>query len=193
MAAVCSDIHREIIELSKAGDNKAQYKLYQLYSKAMFNICLRMLNNREEAEDLLQDSFVDAFTKLDSFRYESSFGAWLKRLVINHCINWINRKKVDLIYPEDLANMNKLEEEPKDYADIQYTVQKIYQAMEQLPAGYRIIFSLYALEGYDHQEISGILGGSESTSKSQYLRAKQKINEIIKSANHERQSRTVYR
>jgi RNA polymerase sigma-70 factor (ECF subfamily) len=193
LAAVLSDIHREIIELSKAGNTKAQYQLYQLYSKAMFNICLRMLNNREEAEDLLQDSFVDAFTKLDSFRYESSFGAWLKRLVINHCINWMNRKKVELSYPEDLSGMDKLEEEPKDHEDIQLSVQKIYQAMEQLPDGYRIIFSLYALEGYDHQEISGILGISDSTSKSQYLRAKQKINEIIKSASHERQSRTVCR
>ncbi len=159
----------------------------------MFNICLRMLNNREEAEDLLQDSFVDAFTKLDSFRYESSFGAWLKRLVINHCINWMNRKKVELSYPEDLSGIDKMEEEPKDHEDIQLSVQKIYQAMEQLPDGYRIVFSLYALEGYDHQEISGILGISDSTSKSQYLRAKQKINEIIKSASHERQSRTVCR
>jgi RNA polymerase sigma-70 factor (ECF subfamily) len=192
LAPVFSDIHRDIIELSKAGNSKAQYQLYQLYAKAMLNICMRMLNNKEEAEDLLQDSFVDAFTKLDSFRYESSFGAWLKRLVINHCINWMNRKKVELTYPEDLANMDKTEDDPKDYEDIQYNVQRIYQAMEQLPNGYRITFSLYALEGYDHQEISEILGISESTSKSQYLRAKQKINEIIKSSNHERPSRTVY-
>jgi len=147
-----------------------------------------MLNNREEAEDLLQDSFVDAFMKLESFRYESSFGAWLKRLVINHCINWINRKKVELTYPEELANMDGAEEEPKDYEEIQYNVQKIHRAMEQLPDGYRITFSLYALEGYDHKEISEILGITESTSKSQYLRAKQKIHEIIKSGNHERQS-----
>lgn len=151
-----------------------------------------MLNNREEAEDLLQDSFVDAFMKLDSFRYESSFGAWLKRLVINHCINWINRKKVELTYPEELANMDGEDEEPKDYEEIQYNVQKIHRAMEQLPDGYRITFSLYALEGYDHKEISEILGITESTSKSQYLRAKQKIYEIIKSGNHDRQSRTVY-
>ena len=193
MAAVFSDIHREVIELSKAGNAKAQFQLYQLYSKAMYNICLRMLNNREEAEDLLQDSFVDAFMKLESFRYESSFGAWLKRLVINHCINWINRKKVELTYPEELANMDGAEEEPKDYEEIQYNVQKIHRAMEQLPDGYRITFSLYALEGYDHKEISEILGITESTSKSQYLRAKQKIYEIIKSGNNARQSRTVYR
>jgi RNA polymerase sigma-70 factor (ECF subfamily) len=193
LAAVFSDIHREVIELSKAGNAKAQFQLYELYSKAMYNICLRMLNNREEAEDLLQDSFVDAFMKLDSFRYESSFGAWLKRLVINHCINWINRKKVELTYPEELANMDREEEETKDYEEIQYNVQKIHRAMEQLPDGYRITFSLYALEGYDHKEISEILGITESTSKSQYLRAKQKINEIIKSGNNARQSRTVYR
>ena len=96
MAEAYQDIHREIIELSKKGNPKAQYQLYKLYSKAMFNICVRMLNSIEEAEDLLQESFTDAFMKLNSFRYESSFGAWLKRIVINKCINSIQKKKIDL-------------------------------------------------------------------------------------------------
>jgi len=192
LATVYSDIHKEVIELCKAGNPKAQYQLYQLYSKAMYNICVRMLNNQEEAEDLLQDSFVDAFMKLESFRYESSFGAWLKRIVINNCLNWINKKKVDLTFPEDLSNMDTPQEEKKDDEEIEYSVQKVHQALKRLPEGYRVIFSLYALEGYDHKEISDILGVSESTSKSQYLRAKQKIKEIIKSNNHEGQSRKIY-
>ena len=151
-----------------------------------------MLNNQEEAEDLLQDSFVDAFMKLESFRYESSFGAWFKRIVINNCLNWINKKRVELTFPEDLSNMDAPDEEKKDEEEIAYSVQKVNQALTRLPEGYRVIFSLYALEGYDHKEISDILGVSESTSKSQYLRAKQKIKELIKSNNHEGQSRKIY-
>jgi RNA polymerase sigma factor (sigma-70 family) len=191
LAAVYQDIHREIIELSKEGNPKAQFQLYKLYSKAMFNICMRMLNNREEAEDLLQDSFCDAYMKLDSFRYDSSFGAWLKRIVINKCINAVNKKKVDLVFPEHEMEAADMEEEI-DYRGLELNVQKILWAMESLPDGYRIIFSLYALEGYDHKEISQIMNISESTSKSQYLRAKQKIKEILKNNQDERQVRRIH-
>ncbi len=190
MAAVYQDIHREIIELSKEGNPKAQYQLYKLYSKAMFNICIRMLNNREEAEDLLQESFTDAFMKLGTFRYESSFGTWMKRIVINKCINSIQKKKVDLVLSEQQVEAAD-PEETVDYSRIEMDVRKIHHAMEELPDGYRVIFSLYAMEGYDHTEIAQILGISESTSKSQYLRAKQKIRDII-DKNHERPARTIY-
>ena len=193
MAPVYQDIHREIIELSKIGNQKAQYQLYRLYSKAMFNICLRMLNNREEAEDILQDSFCDAFMKLGSFRYDSSFGAWLKRIVINKCINWIQKKKIKLIFPDEMEEpVTKIEPEV-DYEEISLDVMRIHRAIGQLPDGYRIIFSLYALEGYDHSEISEITGISESTSKSQYLRAKERIKEILKSnSNGKRQTGTIH-
>jgi RNA polymerase sigma-70 factor (ECF subfamily) len=191
LTAAYQDIHREIIELSKAGNPKAQFQLYKLYSKAMFNICVRMLNNKEEAEDLLQESFTDAFMKLNSFRYESSFGAWLKRIVINKCINAINKKKVDLVFPENPVEPNNIEEEI-DYSGLEMDVQHIHRAVEKLPDGYRVIFSLYALEGYDHGEISQIMNIAESTSKSQYLRAKQKIKEILKNNHNERQARTIH-
>lgn len=191
MAAVYQDIHREIIELCKEGDPKAQFHLYSLYAKAMFNICMRMLNNKEEAEDLLQDSFCDAFIKLDTFRYESSFGAWLKRIVINKCINHINRKKVDLIFADQEVEVPD-KEEIIEYKNIEFNVQQIHHAVEQLPDGYRIIFSLYALEGYDHLEISQIMNISESTSKSQYMRAKQKIKDILKTNQDERQARRIH-
>ena len=178
LTAVYQDIHREIIELSKEGNPKAQYQLYKLYSKAMFNICVRMLNSREEAEDLLQESFTDAFMKLNSFRYESSFGAWLKRIVINKCINSIQKKKVELVFPEHQVEPAP-KEEKVDYGQIEMDIRKIHNAMEKLTDGYRVIFSLYALEGYDHSEIAQILEISESTSKSQYLRAKQKIRDLL--------------
>jgi RNA polymerase sigma factor (sigma-70 family) len=171
------DIHRDIIELSKAGNQKAQYQLYRLYSRAMYNICYRMMNNQAEAEDLLQESFAEAFLKLDSFRYESAFGAWLKRIVVNKCINHLKKRRAQLIYTENIPETNHEEDREINPDDLE--VKRIYNAMEKLPEGYRVIFSLYLLEGYDHSEIAQIMGISESTSKSQFSRAKQKIKEIL--------------
>ena len=190
---VYQDIHKEIIELSKIGNQKAQYQLYRLYSRGMFNICYRMVNNREEAEDILQDSFCDAFTKLDSFRFESTFGIWLKKIVINRCINWMRKKKIIFVFPDKIDEEAHNTENEVDYEQMTLDVNKIHMAIGQLPEGYRIIFSLYALEGYDHAEISEIMDISESTSKSQYLRAKKRIKEILKSETDEkRQTGTVH-
>lgn len=169
-------IHKSIIEACKKGKNKARYQLYQLYSKAMFNVCYRMMNNREEAEDMLQDAFTQAFIKLDSFRYESTFGAWLKRITVNTCINAINKKKVELTYCEEIYQHDHAEE---DEEEVEYDVKGIMTAMEKLPEGGRMVFSLYLLEGYDHTEIAQILNISESTSKSQFMRAKRRIAEIL--------------
>ncbi len=137
-----------------------------------------MMNNREEAEDMLQDAFTQAFMKLNSFRYESAFGSWLKRIVVNTCINAINKRKVELTYCEEIYHYD-IEEENKDY-EPELTVTNITKAMEQLPEGGRMVFSLYLLEGYDHIEIAQILGISESTSKSQFMRAKRRVIEILK-------------
>lgn len=139
-----------------------------------------MLNSTQEAEDVLQEAFCDAFNNLSSFRFESSFGSWLKRLVINHCINHLKKKRVALIHHDDMAMFDGSEEETEDEEYIKLEVLKIHEAMQQLPEGYRVIFSLYLIEGYDHTEISEILGISESTSKSQFMRAKAKIREILK-------------
>jgi len=160
------------------GDVRAQYQLYSLYSKAMYNICFRMTGQQEEAEDMLQESFTYAFSKLGSFRFESSFGAWLKRIVVNTCINHLKKRRVDLVYTEQ-HNDPAAEDDNVDYAGISFRVESVIRAMEQLPHGYRVVFSLYMLEGYNHAEISEILGITESTSKSQFLRAKQKIKEIL--------------
>jgi len=157
----------------------------------MFNICVRMLNNKEEAEDLLQESFIDAFMKLNTYRYESSFGAWLKRIVINKCINNMQRKKIDLVFPEHQIEPTE-GENTVDYAKIEMDVRRIHDTIELLPDGYRIIFSLYALEGYDHSEIAKIMDISESTSKTQYLRAKQKIRDLLNNNNDERPIRTIH-
>lgn len=168
-------IHAPLIEDCKNGSSKAQFRLYDLYSKAMYNLAYRILNNREDTEDILQESFTECFRNIDSFRFESTFGAWLKKIVVNKSINQIKKKKVDLVLCDTLPVTVHTEDE-----ETKYDTNKIFKGIELLPDGYRIILTLYLLEGYDHTEISQILGISESTSKSQYLRAKEKLRNILK-------------
>jgi len=174
-----------LVEQSKVGNQIAMYQLYQNYSKAMFNICCRIVNNIEEAEDTLQEAFTDAFRKLDSFRFESTFGAWLKKIVVNKSINVIKKRSLELKFTEEIERYDMIEDEQISEEDIKYEVNKIKKAMEKLPEGFRLVFSLFAIEGYDHKEISEILNISESTSKTQYLRAKRKIVELCKMQNDE--------
>jgi RNA polymerase sigma factor (sigma-70 family) len=169
-------IHAPLIEECRKGSSKAQFRLYNQYSKAMYNLAFRILNNREDAEDILQETFVECFRNLDTFRFESTFGAWLKKILVNKCINQIKKKKIDLTLVEDLPPVIYEEEEEKE---IKYNSEKIVKSIELLPDGYRIIITLYLLEGYDHSEISQILGITESTSKSQYSRAKEKLRNIL--------------
>lgn len=167
-------IHAQLIEECKKGSSQAQFKLYKQYSKAMYNLAHRILNNREDAEDILQEAFVDCFRNINSFRFESTFGAWLKMILVNKCINYMRKKKIDLTLYDTLPPVVYEEEE-----EITYDTGRIFKGIELLPDGYRIILTLYLLEGYDHSEISQILGISESTSKSQYSRAKEKLRNIL--------------
>ena len=142
----------------------------------MFNLAYRMTNNREDAEDILQEAFIDCFRNINSFRFESTFGAWLKTILINKSINHLKKRKVKLILQDSLPE-NIVEENEEN---ITYDTEKIFRGIESLPDGYRVILTLYLLEGYDHTEIAQILGISESTSKSQYSRAKDKLRKILK-------------
>lgn len=175
-------IHRHLVEQSKQGDRKAQYELYSLYVDAMFNIGMRMLYSREDAEDVIQDSFIDAFRNLGNFRYESTFGSWLKRIVINKCINHINKKRVKTKPLEDHDYRLHVVEEEEVRSDDRYEIERVKAGITKLSDGYQQIITLYLIEGYDHREISAILNISEGTSKSQYHRAKKKLLEILKSA-----------
>ena len=168
--------HKDLVEKSKAGDRNSQHQLYGLYVDAMYNISIRMLGIKEDAEDIVQDSFVEAFKKLTSFRYESTFGFWLKRIVINKSINHLKLKRIAISPIEDHDyHLHEEEEEKFDAVDI----QKVKQGIEMLPVGYKQIINLYLIEGYDHVEIAEIMGITTSTSKSQYHRAKKKLIEII--------------
>ncbi|WP_282160670.1 RNA polymerase sigma factor [Ulvibacterium marinum] len=168
--------HKELVERSKSGDRNSQYRLYELYVDAMYNIGIRMLGIKEDAEDIVQESFVDAFKNLGSFKYESTFGSWLKRIVVNKSINHLKLKKIPITPLEDHEFYLKEDVEEKVEA---IDIKKVKMGLEKLPAGYKQIISLYLIEGYDHLEIGEILDISTSTSKSQYHRAKKKLVEII--------------
>lgn len=170
-------IHTEIVDRCLAGDHTAYEELYRRYARAMFNVALRITNDEAEAEDVLQEAFVSAFQYLKTYNKSVSFGAWLKRIVVNKALNHIKRRRLDTIPMEN--GLNVIEEE-YEIVDFDYDVAQVKHAMEQLPDGYRAVFSLYLLEGYDHGEIAKIMGITESTSKSQYNRSKKKLLEILK-------------
>jgi RNA polymerase sigma-70 factor (ECF subfamily) len=129
-----------------------------------------MLSNSHDAEDVLQESFVNAFSKLKDFKGESTFGAWLKRIVINKCISQLRKNKLKLV---ETGNVDFEKTELNFVADYSaINPEYIHHAIKELPEGSRVIFNLFALEGYKHKEISELLGISESTSKTQYFRAR---------------------
>lgn len=143
----------------------------------MFNVGYRITGREEDAEDALQEAFISAFRNLNTYRADASFGAWLKRIVVNKAINILKKKRHETIPEDELWDVAE-EETQAGYME-ELTVDRVKQAIGQLPEGYRAVLSLYLLEGYDHQEISEILGITESTSKSQLNRAKSKLREIL--------------
>ncbi len=170
--------HAKIIDRCLKGDQKAFYEIYQLYSKAMFNICFRIVGIQEVAEDLLQEAFVSAFQNIRSYQGKASFGAWLKKIVVNKAISHLRKQQLDLVELDERIDLHH--DDDLDDIDLIMKVETIREAIQKLPNGFRVVFSLYLLEGYDHKEIAEILKISESTSKSQYNRAKKKLKEILR-------------
>ncbi len=177
------DRHLHLVEACRRGERKAQYELYRLYAKAMLNVAVRILNHVGEAEDVLQEAFLDAFTKIHEFKQTSTFGAWLKQIVINRALNQLRQRKAVLLDIEAIEE--DFEDEYYDEEEIQWEIGKVQQAMEMLPDGFRTVLSLYLFEGYDHEEIADILGVAESTSRTQYIRAKKRLLELIKNSKYE--------
>ena len=180
MEALFIDKHYNLVVECKQGSKKACYELYKLYAKAMLNVAFRIVGNIAEAEDVLQEAFLDAFNKLKDFRQDTTFGLWLKQIVVNRSINLLRKRRLELIELEGDHLENIPDEEPDDDEDVQYQVTLVKEGMKQLPDGYRVVLSLYLLEGYDHEEIGQILKISENTSRTQFLRAKRKLMEILK-------------
>jgi len=171
--------HQDLIRQCKRGDQKAQFEIYRLYNAAMFNTTLRIVGDSDDAEDVMQEAFLKAFAKLDSYRGEVSFGAWLKRIVINKALDFLRLKREQLSL-EEAGEIREMAVEENDVVEYKYTAETIKKAIFTLPEGYRLVLSLILLEGYDHEEVSIILDISNATSRTQYHRAKKKLIELLK-------------
>lgn len=176
MNKLYNNIHQDIIDRCCEGDQKAQFQLYKLYYKAMYSVSLRIVNDAMEAEDVMQEVFLSAFKKMKTYKGEVSFGAWLKKIVVNRSLDYLKKRKVQL------EEINERTTEMTDYQmpTKEVNVEVLKSAIHDLSDGYRVVLSLYLIEGYDHEEISQILGISNSASRTQLLRAKNKLRELLK-------------
>jgi len=174
------DIHQELIEGCRNNSQKAQVQVYKLYYKAMFNTALRIVNDVAEAEDVMQESFLQAFQNISGFRGESSFGSWLKRIVINRSLDVLKKNR-------GAYSLDELDHEPveggmeeEDYMMVLSSkVESIRKAIHLLPDNYRVVLSLFLLEGYDHEEIAQVLSISNNLSRIRYFRARKKLLEFL--------------
>ena len=171
------NINRRIIEKCLEGDIKAQFQLYKQYSKAMYNIAIRFLNNKMDAEDILQESFVTAFNRLGELQNRDAFGSWLKRIVINNCISLQRKRRIQF---EEIDEHRHGEEDAADEDLPEVDPALVHQAIKELPAKGRTVLVLRALEGYSHKEIAETLGVTVSTSKTQYSRSLTLLNGKLK-------------
>jgi RNA polymerase sigma-70 factor (ECF subfamily) len=174
------NIHQEYIDRLRSWDREAQFEIYKLYYRSMYNTSFRIVGVAEDAEDIMQESFLAAYSKIDTYSGKVSFGAWLKRIVINKSLDLLKSRKKILVPVDDLE-LEYQEDDSTDETNFEnLSMARIRDAIQSLPDGYRLVLSLYLLEGYDHEEIAQILNISGSTSRSQYTRAKQKLIEILR-------------
>ncbi len=172
----------ELIEKCKNNDRKAQMKLYNTYCDAMFCVAMRFVKNTDDAEDVLQEAFIKAFQKLDQFKAEVTFGAWIKRIVINKCIDFIKSKKEQLISLDE-SYMHIADDDDWSVEET-ITIDEVKQAIDCLPEKFKYVVMLFLIEGYDHSEIADILNISETASRTQLFRGKNKLRGLLKSAHY---------
>lgn len=180
----------KLVERLIQKEHKAYKELYDLYAKPMYNLCYRLTNNESDAHDALQDSFIKVFEKVGQLRQPELFTAWLKRIFTNSAIQIVkSRNKMRFEEFDEQPAMINLKDESKlcDESEFEKNIHYIREGIKELPDRYRLVFSLYAVENYSHEEIADMLGIVAGTSRSQYLRAKQKLIEFIqKNKHHER-------
>lgn len=181
LETVYIDKHVSLVNDCRNGNRKAQFEIYKLYASAMYNVALRIVNDEAEAEDVLQEAFLDAFNRMADFRQETTFGLWLKQIVINRSINYLRKRKAEFV---SIDEVDVAEEPMANEEETQLKLAHVKQAMNELPDGYRVVLTLYLFEGYDHEEIAHILKITENTSRSQYMRAKKKLNSLLEMRRH---------
>ncbi|PKP09419.1 MAG: RNA polymerase [Bacteroidetes bacterium HGW-Bacteroidetes-4] len=173
------NIHQELIDACKNGNSKAQFEIYKLYYKAMYNTSLRLLNDSLEAEDVMQEAFLSAFKNLHSYKEEVSFGAWLKKIVVNRSLDVLKKRRIDQ-EPIDEKRLAVAEETDSEVWDeTEQKVAEVKQVIAQLPENYRVLITLHLLEGFDHDEISEILGMTNANVRTTYSRARKRLQEML--------------
>lgn len=170
----------DIIEQCKQNNRKAQLQLYNHYCDGMYIVAKRFLKDAHDAEDVVQEAFIKAFTKLHQYKAEVTFGSWLKRIVINKSIDFLKSKKQHLVDLEEVhLKVIDADDEDKWLVDDAITIQDVKKTIEDLPDKYQYVLILYLIEGYDHQEIAEILNISEIASRTQLSRGKIKLQELL--------------
>ncbi|WP_083478356.1 RNA polymerase sigma factor [Lacinutrix himadriensis] len=171
----------EIIEKCKQNNRLAQMQLYNQYCNGMYIVANRFVKDAAEAEDVVQEAFIKAFSKLHQYKAEVTFGAWLKRIVVNKSIDYLKSKKQQVVALEEVhLKVIDTSNDDKWLVDDTTTVTEVKNAIDTLPEKYKYVITLFLLEGYDHQEISEILNISQVASRTQLSRGKQKLQELLK-------------
>ncbi|MEA2042031.1 MAG: RNA polymerase sigma factor [Bacteroidota bacterium] len=172
---------KKLVKLCKKKNKAAQKKLYDLYSPVLFGICLRYGRNKADADDILQKGFIKILTKINQYSDKGSFEGWMKRVVVNTAITHYHKyKKHRYSYDVDqLIYLPDSEITVNDYGAAEFTKEELLKVINDLPDGYRTVFNLYAIEGYKHKEIAEKLDININTSKSQYSRAKVRLQEML--------------
>jgi len=165
------------LEKLRQKDMLACKQLYLQYADAMYNVCVRILQQQADAEDALQEAFIKIFNNIHQYRNESSIGSWMKQIVTNTCLSALKKQKIAFDELKDDTSESDSESESDNGND--YSVDDIKKATEELPPGYRVVFNLFMLEDYSHKQIAEMLEISESTAKTQLFKAKRKMKEIL--------------
>jgi RNA polymerase sigma-70 factor (ECF subfamily) len=159
----------------KEGDEKAQFRLYRKYSGLLYNAVIRLVASEADAEDVLQESFIKAFRNIHKLENPKALAGWLKRIAINEALSFLRKHKVRF---QTLEVIDSIAEEEVDWTSV--SMETIHHKIKELPEGCRVVFTLFLLEDYGHKEIAGVLNISESTSKTQYKRAKQLLQQSLR-------------
>jgi len=178
-------IDDSIIEGCAEGKRSAQSALFNRYAPSMLAVCMRYARDRDEAEDILQEAFIKIFRNISTFRNEGSFEGWMKRVMINHALNYY-RKKRKMPFMEDINAINEtdiLDREDPDPLPSPVSAEKLTSLIQKLPPGYRMVFNMYVFEEFSHKEISMELNISENTSKTQLLKARRMLRKKISDLN----------
>lgn len=170
----------EIINGCKQGKQLAQSELFRLFAPKLLGVCYRYTGKREEAEDLLQDIFVKIFKNIRTYRGDGSFEGWMRMIAVNTCLTWI-RKNKNFAHEIELSQKHEkmIDDNTDEQEEFPISTDELMGHIASLPNGYRVVLNLFAIEGYSHKQISELLGITESTSRSQYVRAKNLLKKKI--------------